>query len=175
MRYVNQRIPEPRSKENHHTHNMLLDAAFLSIAKRAPKSLAPRLICRRLCSVSSSAALHADTEQAMSLLPLGRDGKIFDVVHKHKPSALDSAIVTSHDKDAWLEGTSEVFGAAVSDAIHVRPKHLDPLAEVRELPCHGEQIGVTSCRAPHSCPHDACLCAGDCIGSLGSVCDRNGQ
>ena len=50
-----------------------------------------------------------------------------DVVHKHKPSALDSALVSNADKDTWLPETKEVAGDQV---IHVMPKHLDPQAEV---------------------------------------------
>jgi hypothetical protein len=67
----------------------------------------------------------------MASHPSGRDGKVLDVVNKHKPSAMDSAIVTSHDRDVWLGGTNEVFGTFADEAIHVRPKKLDPAAEVR--------------------------------------------
>ena len=49
------------------------------------------------------------------------------MVHKHKPSALDSALVNNADKDLWLPETKEVAGDQV---IHVLPKHLDPQAEV---------------------------------------------
>lgn len=59
----------------------------------------------------------------------GREGTILDVVHKHKPSALDFAIVSSRDKDIWPEGVQEVVG---DDVIHVLPKKLDPAAEVRD-------------------------------------------
>lgn len=59
----------------------------------------------------------------------GREGTILDVVHKHKPSALDFAIVSSRDKDIWPEGLQEVVG---DDVIHVLPKKLDPAAEVRD-------------------------------------------
>ncbi|GAX84197.1 hypothetical protein CEUSTIGMA_g11620.t1 [Chlamydomonas eustigma] len=65
-----------------------------------------------------------------SAVVIGRDGKVLDVINKHKPSALDSAIVTSHDRDVWLDGTNEVFGTFADEAIHVRPKRLDPTAEV---------------------------------------------
>lgn len=62
------------------------------------------------------------------LLPLpGRDGSVLDNIHKHKPSALDGALVSSLDKDLWTEGTQEVPG---DEVIHVRPKQLDPQAEV---------------------------------------------
>ena len=57
----------------------------------------------------------------------GRDGSILDVVHKHKPSALDAAVVTAADRELWPEGTHEVPG---DEVIHVRPKQLDPKAEV---------------------------------------------
>ena len=58
----------------------------------------------------------------------GRNGQLLDVVHRLKPSALDGAVCSGRDADTWPEGTQDVPG---DDVIHVRPKLLDPQAEVR--------------------------------------------
>ena len=49
------------------------------------------------------------------------------MVNLHKPSALDSAVVSSRDKSYWPEGTLAVEG---DEVITVLPKKMDPAAEV---------------------------------------------
>jgi hypothetical protein len=69
----------------------------------------------------------------------GRDGALLDTVHKHKPSALDAAVVSGEDRELWPEGTHEVPG---DEVIHVRPKQLDPKAEVRQRSLHRRRMGI---------------------------------
>lgn len=58
-----------------------------------------------------------------------RQGEVHDVVHCHKPSAIDGALVSSRDKGYWPEGCQAVEG---DDVIHFLPKLVGPPVEVGE-------------------------------------------
>lgn len=63
-----------------------------------------------------------------TFLHADRQGQVADVVHLHKPTAMDGALCTSRDKTYWPEECQALEG---DEVIHMLPKKLDPSAEVR--------------------------------------------
>lgn len=94
---------------------------------------------RQASSGSAPASSRPNETNYTRCIHADRECKILDTVNKHKPSALEYALVSSREKAGWLEGTYELPG---DDVIHVLPKKLDSSAEVRPL----GQIGFSCVR-----------------------------